>query len=123
MPELARDCSLREQESIRAEREAESMLKAAWMRHQIGRKFYGSISGVTGWGIYVTLDNSVEGLVHVSDLDDYYVYDEQHRQLVGSENGTILRLGQQVRVRALSASVERGEINFELIGILQEPRT
>ena len=120
MPELAKDCSQREQESVRAEREADDMLKAAWMCHQIGRKFNGTVSGVTSWGVYVTLDNTVEGLVHVSDLDDYYVYDDHRQQLVGSESGQILCLGQQVRVRALHASVERGEINFELIGILRQ---
>ncbi len=118
MPELARDCSLREQESVKAEREADAMLKAAWMRRQIGRKFYGTVSGVTGWGLYVTLDNTVEGLVHISDLDDYYSYDAQRQQLVGTASGQVLGLGLRVRVRALSASVERGEINFELNGII-----
>ena len=75
---------------------------------------------MTSWGVYVTLDNTVEGLVHVSDLDDYYVYDDRRQQLIGSERGQILRMGQQVRVRALSASVERGEINFELVGVLTD---
>ena len=98
------------------------MLKAAWMRRQIGRQFNGTVSGVTSWGVYVTLDNTVEGLVHVSDLDDYYVYDDHRQQLVGSESGQILCLGQQVRVRALRASVERGEINFELVGVLTDPQ-
>ena len=90
------------------------------MRGKLGQVFTGVVSGVAPHGIYVELPNTVEGLVHVSDLDDYYVYDDHRQQLVGSESGQILCLGQQVRVRALSASVERGEINFELVGVLTD---
>ena len=115
MPALAIECSAREQESVKAERETESMLKAAWMRTQMGRKFYGTISGVTSWGVYVTLPNTVEGLVHVSDMDDFFNYDERNSQLIGSATGIVLQLGMTVRVRAIEASIERGEINFELV--------
>lgn len=115
MPELAIACSQREQQSVKAERETEAMLKAAWMRRQLGRKFTGTISGVTAWGAYVTLSNTVEGLVHVSDMDDFFNYDERNSQLIGSGTGIVLRLGMQVRVRAIEASIERGEINFELV--------
>ncbi len=115
MPELALACSGREQASVKAERETEAMLKAAWMRHQLGRKFYGTISGVTSWGVYVTLPNTVEGLVHISDMDDFFNYDERNARLIGSGTGVVLQLGMQVRVRAIDASIERGEINFELV--------
>lgn len=114
MPALAADCSMREFESVKAERDADDVMKARYMSHQLGRKFTGVISGVTSWGVYVTLENTVEGLVHVSDMDDYFNFDADHQMLVGSESGCILKLGMQVRVRVLSASVERGEINFEL---------
>lgn len=116
MPAIANECSLREQESVKAEREADAMMKAAWMKKQIGRKFTGMISGVTAWGCYVTLDNTVEGLVHVSDMDDFYTFDRERQQLVGSQYGDILMMGMKVRVRAVSADVARGEINFELLG-------
>lgn len=119
MPILAQECSLREQESVKAERSADDMMKAAYMSHQIGRKFQGVISGVTAWGVYVTLNNTVEGLIHVSDMDDYYFYDAQRQLLQASGTNQILKLGMQVRIRVLSASIERGEVNFELINCIQ----
>ena len=85
------------------------------MSHQIGRKFHGVISGVTGWGLYVSLPNTVEGLVHISDMDDYYVYDPQRQTLEGTGSGKLYRPGMRVRVRTLSADVDRGEVNFELV--------
>lgn len=118
MPELAIQSSAREQEAVKAERESEAMLKAAWMRRNIGRKFYGVITSVTSWGAYVTLPNTIEGLVHVSDMDDYFNYDPQRQQLVGSMHGDVLQPGMRVRVRAIDASVSRGEINFELTELL-----
>lgn len=117
MPALAGECSAREQESVRAERDTEAMMKAAWMSKQLGRKFWGTVSGVTGWGLYVTLPNTVEGLVHVSDMDDFYNFDAKRQQLVGSSSGVVLQLGMKVRVRAIDASIVRGEINFELVEV------
>ena len=116
MPTIANECSVREQASVKAERDADDMMKAAWMKKNLGRKFTGMISGVTAWGCYVTLDNTVEGLVHVSDMDDYYVFDRERQQLVGSQFGDVLMMGMQVRVRAIYADTIRGEINFELLG-------
>ena len=115
MPELAEACSMREQAGVQAERTADDIMKAAWMSHQIGRKFHGVISGVTGWGLYVSLPNTVEGLVHISDMDDYYVYDPQRQTLEGTGSGKLYRPGMRVRVRTLSADVDRGEVNFELV--------
>ncbi len=114
MPELTEDCSRREQAAASAERDADDIMKAAWMSHQLGRKFDGIVSGVTGWGLYVTLANTVEGLAHVSDMDEYFVYDAERQQLVGEVSGAVYRLGMKVRVKAISASVPRGEINFAL---------
>ena len=116
MGELANACSQREQASIRAERDAGDIMKAAYMSRQIGRKYYGVISGVTAWGLYVTLPNTVEGLVHIAELDDYYDYDAKRQMLIGMTTGYILKLGGQVRIRVDRVDVERGEINFELIG-------
>lgn len=123
MPLLSSECSMREFESVKAEREADGIMKARYMSRQIGRKFSGVISGVTAWGIYVTLDNTVEGLVHVSDMDDYFDFYPEHQTLIASESGCILKLGMQVRVRVLFASVDRGEVNFELISATPEGRT
>ena len=114
MPELAEDCSRREQAAAAAERAGDDIMKAAWMSHQIGRKFWGVVSGVTAWGLYVALPNTVEGLVHVADMDEYFIYDAERSQLVGETSGATYRLGMKVRVRAVSASVARGEVNFAL---------
>lgn len=113
MPDMANACSTREQESVRSEREADSMMKAAYMKRNIGRKFNGVISGVTGWGAYVELPGGIEGLVHVADMDEYYVYNADKGRLVSSESGSELKMGMPVRVRVISADVSRGEINFE----------
>ena len=110
---IARECSLREFESVKAEREADAVMKAAYMKKQLGRKFEGVISGVTSWGAYVTLENTVEGLVHISDMDDFFIYNADLQQLEGSESGVILRLGMRVRVRTVWADIDRGEVNFE----------
>ena len=118
MPEISALSSLREQAGVQAEREADDMMKAAWMSHQLGRKFYGVVSGATAWGAYVTLENTVEGLIHVADLDDYYAFDPERGQLTAAMTGAVLKLGVRVRVRAIAASVERGEISFELLEIL-----
>ena len=115
MPSLAEICSQREQASVQAERAADDIMKAAWMSRQTGRKFWGIISGVTAWGLYVALPNTVEGLVHISDMDDYYVYDAQRQTLEGTGGGKRYRTGMRVRVRALRADVDRGEVNFGLV--------
>lgn len=115
MPELAAQCSRREYAATLSERQGDDIMMAAYMSHQIGRKFDGVISGVTAWGLYVTLPNRVEGLVHISELDDYYVYDEARKRIVGEATGTVFKLGDRVRVRMQSAVIPAGEINFELL--------
>ena len=114
MPELARDCSQCENAATLAERQCDGIMMAAYMSRQIGRSFDGVISGVTGWGLYVTLPNQVEGLVRISGLDDYYQYDAEHSRLVGEATGTVFKLGDRVRVRVESVVIPAGEVNFEL---------
>ena len=115
MPELAAQCSRREYAATQAERQGDDIMMAAYMSRQIGRKFDGVISGVTAWGLYVTLPNRVEGLVRLAGLDDYYVYDDEHKRIVGEATGTVFKLGDRVRVRMESAVIPAGEINFELL--------
>jgi len=93
------------------------MMKASYMSRQIGRKFDGVVSGITGWGMYVTLPNQVEGLVHIASMDDYFEFDKDRNQLVGTYTGIVFRMGDKVRVRVESADVQRGEINFELVSL------
>ena len=115
MAALAEECSAREQESTLAEREADDLMKARYMQDHIGWKYNGVVSGVTGWGLYVTLDNTVEGLVHIATLDDYYEFDRDRNQLVAAGSRNIFRLGDRVRIRVERADIDRAEIDFSLI--------
>jgi len=90
-------------------------MAAAWMAGRLGSAFDGVISSVTGWGFYVTLPNGVEGLVHISRLDDYYEYDADRERLVAGATGIAFRVGDRVRVRAERVSIPLGEIDFELL--------
>lgn len=99
LPEVAKRSSELERRADEAERETDRLKKTEYMERHIGEAFEGVISGVTGWGIYVELPNTVEGLVHISKLcDDYYVYDEKKSELVGETTGHCLKLGMPVRV-------------------------
>lgn len=88
-----------ERRAEEAERETIKLKKCEYMSGRIGEEFEGVISGVTGWGIYVELPNTVEGLVHVNQLtDDYYHFDEEHYELVGETTKKTYKLGQAIRV-------------------------
>lgn len=115
MHDIADDTSAREAAAVSAERQADGMMLAAWASKRIGQCFDGAVTSVTGWGLYVALENSAEGLVHISTLDDYYEYDRERSRLVGSATGTVFKPGDRVRVRVESASIPLGEINFALL--------
>ncbi|MEW6573423.1 MAG: ribonuclease R [Bacillota bacterium] len=107
--------SERERIAMEAEREAVELKKVAFMQDKIGNVYSGFISSVTAWGLYVELDNTVEGLVHVRTLtDDFYIHDERSYTLTGRNTGKCYRLGDPVRVRVLRASVEDRTVEFEL---------
>lgn len=108
--------SERERLAMEAEREATDIKKVAFMQNKIGDVYPGFISGVTSWGLYVELENTVEGLVHVRTMsDDFYVYDERNFALTGRNTGRRYRLGDPVRVRVLRASAEDRTVEFELL--------
>ena len=115
MADIAGDSSLRESAAVSAERQADGIMMAAWMSRHIGEAFDGVVSSVTGWGLYVQISNGAEGLVHISQLDDFFEYDKDRSRLVGTATGVIFRLGDRVRVRAAHANVPQGEINFDLL--------
>lgn len=115
MPDIARQSSLREQESVLAEREADDLMKAFYMQDQIGRAFDAIVSGITGWGLYVTLENTVEGLVPISTLDDYYIFDRDRGLLIAENTRNVFHLGDRVRVRLDQVDIQRAEIAFVLL--------
>ncbi len=115
LPKAAVQCSDRERRADEAEREVVKMKKAEYMRERFGEEFEGVISGVTRWGMYVELENTVEGLVHVADMwDDHYEFVEQSYELVGEHTGKTYKLGQTVGVRVTGADKVQRTVNFEL---------
>lgn len=115
MVELAAQSSACEFEAASAERDADDLVRAHYMKNHVGEEFDGVVSGVAGWGFYVTLPNTVEGLVHVRTLNDDYDFDAD-KQIMRIGNGRkAVRLGDGVRVKLESVNVATYEIDFSLI--------
>lgn len=116
--EVANHSSKTERRADEAEREVEKMKKVEYMMDYIGETFEGVISGITTWGIYVELPNTVEGMVRVSDMeDDYYVYDGERYQMVGEHTKKTYKLGQKVTVRVISADKLLRTIDFAFVEV------
>jgi len=99
-----------------AEREVDDLKKAEYMQDKIGEYFNGIISSVTGFGIFIQLPNTVEGLVHISAMDDdYYVYDERHLCLIGERTKNIYRLGDEMRIKVSRVDIATKEIYFDIV--------
>ena len=114
LPEVARQSSECERRAEEAERETVKLKKVEYMRDRIGEEFDGVISGLTKWGAYVELENTIEGLVHVTNMrDDHYDYREEQYELVGEHTRKVYKLGQKVRVRVLDADRLQRTIDFE----------
>ncbi len=117
LPEVAVQTSALERRADEAERETDKLKKCEYMSRFIGEEFDGVISGVTGWGFYVELPNTVEGLVRVSEMkDDYYVFDEQSLELRGEMTRRVYRLGQRVRVQVTGTDKFSRTIDFACVG-------
>lgn len=116
LPEIAEHTSMTERRAEEAEREVEDMKKAQYMTKYIGQEFEGIISSLTKFGLFVQLENTIEGLVHFNNmLDDYYHFDEEKYYIIGERTNKQYRLGDSVRVRVLDADVVKRNIDFELI--------
>ena len=115
LPEVAKLSSKMERRADEAQRETEKLKKVEYMEAYLGECFEGVISQVTGWGIYVELPNTVEGLVHVSRLPgEYYVYNESTMELVGEETGRSFKLGMPVKIRVESCDRSSRTIHFAI---------
>lgn len=99
LPEVAKQASRTERRAEEAEREVEKLKKVEYMSQFLGETFEGIVSGVTSWGMYVELPNTVEGMIRVSDLtDDYYIFNEEHYTLTGERTKREFKLGQRIQV-------------------------
>ncbi len=107
--------SATERISVDCEREVEDMKMAEYMEKHIGEEFSGMISSVTNFGLFVELDNLVEGLVHISELNGYYNYDEASQSLIGENSSDRYMLGDRVLIKVISASKVERTIDFKII--------
>ena len=115
LPGVAMQTSALERRAEEAERETDKLKKCEYMSRFIGQEFDGVVSGVTNWGLYVELPNTVEGLVRISELrDDYYIFDEQHYELVGEMTRKTFKLGQPIRVQVASTDRLLRTVDFIL---------
>lgn len=113
--DVAENTSMLERRAEEVERETVKLKKAEYMETKLGQNYEGIISGVTGWGLYVELPNTVEGLVHISTLmDDYYQFDEEKYCLVGEKTGHTYSLGQPVTVKVSQVDLAAKSIDFIL---------
>lgn len=115
LEEVARQSSAMERRAEEVERETIKMKKAEYMKQHIGEAFEGTVSGVTEWGLYVELDNTVEGLVHVNSLtDDYYTFHKDRYCLVGDMTGRTYVMGQRVKVWVENADENTKTVDFKI---------
>ncbi|WP_082614923.1 ribonuclease R [Paenibacillus sp. Soil787] len=116
MSDIAQQSSERERIAVDAERETEALKKAQYMLDKVGEEFEGIISSVTGFGMFVELDNTVEGLIRLSDLtDDYYNFHERQFALVGERTSKIYRIGDEIKIRVARVNMDEHTIDFELL--------
>lgn len=116
MAQYAEQSSQREKVAEEAERDSVDLKKVEFMKPYVGEIFSAKISGVTNFGLFVQLDNSVEGLVHISTLvDDFYQYRPESFSLLGEHTRKVYQLGQEIKVRLTRVSTEDRQIDFEAV--------
>ncbi|OOF85687.1 ribonuclease R [Rodentibacter ratti] len=124
MDQLGDHCSMTERRADDATREVADWLKSEYMQDHVGNEFNGVISSVTGFGLFVRLDDLfIDGLVHISTLEnDYYQFDPAKQRLIGENSGMQYRLGDKVRIRVEAVHLEQKMIDFSLVGSERKPR-
>lgn len=116
MPDIAQQSSERERVAVDAERDTEQLKKAEYMLDKVGEEFDAMISSVTSFGMFIELDNTVEGLIRLSNLtDDYYHFDEAHMLLIGERTSKVFRIGDEVKIRVAKVNMDDHTIDFELV--------
>lgn len=115
IPELASSSSRLERRAIDAERVVEAMKKAEYMEEYVGDEFDGIVASVVKFGFFVELPNTIEGLIHITSLPEYYQYNERTMTLQGEKSGKVFKVGQAIRVKLTKADKETGDIDFEYL--------
>lgn len=124
LPEIAEHTSVTERRGIDTERDVDSMKKAEYMEDHIGETFDAVVSSVMKFGLFVELPNTVEGLIHISAMnDDYYEYSEKHMALIGRKTHRIFQIGQPLQVRLTRVNKDLREVDFEIVHPENTPTT
>lgn len=115
LPGVADQSSTTERRADEAERDTDKLKKVEYMEQHIGEEFTGVISGITNWGMYVELPNTIEGMVRITEIrDDYYYYDEEKYELVGETTKRTFKLGQEVKIQVAATDKMLRQIDFSL---------
>ncbi|MEC0331696.1 ribonuclease R, partial [Paenibacillus macerans] len=123
MQTIAQQSSERERIAVEAERDTEQLKKAEFMLDKVGEEFPGIISSVTSFGMFIELDNTVEGLIRLSAMtDDYYHFHEQHMALIGERTSKIYRIGDEVKIRVARVNMDDHTIDFEMVDMKPRQR-
>ncbi len=116
LPDIAYQSSMRERNAIEAERAVQGRKMAEYMTRFIGEEFAGVVSGVTRFGVFVELPNTIEGMIPLSEMkDDYYVYFEKQYCVIGERTKKKIRLGDKVKIKVVSSDVEASRIEFAFV--------
>ena len=114
--ERAKQSSEREKIATKVERDSEDIKKAEYMESRIGEEYEGIISSITSFGVFVQLENTVEGLIRFENLgDEYFIYDEDRKRLIGEKTSITYKIGDKVKIRVIKASKLLREVDFELV--------
>ncbi len=120
--EMCRHSSVMETRAANAERASVKYKQVEFMQEHIGEVYSGVISGVTDWGLYVELDNKIEGMIPIGELDDdFYILDEKNYQIRGRHTGRVFQLGDRLKVRIWRTNLEKKQLDFLLVNPEDEP--
>ncbi|MCM3517954.1 ribonuclease R [Staphylococcus xylosus] len=118
LSEIAEHTSQRERRAIEAERDTDELKKAEYMVQHIGEEFEGIISSVANFGMFIELPNTIEGMVHVSNMtDDYYHFDERQMAMIGERQAKVFRIGDPVEIKVINVDVDERMIDFQIVGM------
>ena len=120
LPFVAEHSSMKERSSINCERDVEDMKMAEYMEDHIGEEFTGMISGVTNFGLFIQLDNLVEGLCRLADMKDFFHFEEATMSVVGEKTKMKYSLGNRVLIKVVSVSKDEGMIDFQILKKLDD---
>ncbi|MEE1130719.1 MAG: ribonuclease R [Caryophanon sp.] len=119
MDEIADHTSSRERRAVDAERDVEALKKAQFMLDKVGEEFNGIVSSVTNFGMFIELENTIEGLVHMRNMnDDYYRFDDRSMSLIGERTARQFRIGDEVRIKVTAVNLDESAIDFEVVGMV-----